>query len=320
MWLLLKIACLLVLQIFVFGCGSNPPIQHNQDQGIKISNYSFSGFPNNQIMKEIPKKVIVYGNSGLDTLVALGVERNVYAAVLTDNREIEMYKSRYPNIKIYPAALPLETVVSFQPDFILGWRRFFSDTQLGDTNKWIAQGIPAYIQDASGPVPAKGNFPPCNVDSEITFIRNMGKIFAKENKAEEYISEIKQELAIKSSQKNRKENILVVEFLGGNIEVFGEDLLSGDIVKKLGGNLLQYSVPFISQEELMGLDADRIFLVYHGQEKEKQAALSSMANPLYAHIKAIKNGKVYPIKYSMIVAPGVNTAKTIKYMSRCMLD
>lgn len=281
-----------------------------------VANYNFFGEPINVKVKQAPQKILVCGNSGAKTLLALGAGEQITAVVLTDAGEREALQKQLPQAKIYTQPLQLEAATLLAPDFILGWRRYFADNQLGDTTSWIAKGVPAYIQDASGPIPAKGKFPACTIASEQKFIRNMGLVTGRTQQAEALLQQIDTELQVKTAIRPQK--VLFVEFLGGNIEVFGDDLLSGDIVRHYGSSLISYSAPFISQEELMNMPAEKIFVVYHGGEVQKNSALVQLANPLYQHIPAVQQGKIYPINYNEIVAPGCNLVQTLRYIRQCL--
>lgn len=281
-----------------------------------VANYNFFGEPINVKVKQAPQKILVCGNSGAKTLLALGAGEQITAVVLTDAGEREALQKQLPQAKIYTQPLQLEAATLLAPDFILGWRRYFADNQLGDTTNWIAKGVPAYIQDASGPIPAKGKFPACTIASEQKFIRNMGLVTGRTQQAEALLQQINTELQVKTAIRPQK--VLFVEFLGGNIEVFGDDLLSGDIVRYYGSSLITYSAPFISQEELMNMPAEKIFVVYHGDEVQKNSALAQLANPLYQHIPAVQQGKIYPINYNEIVAPGCNLVQTLRYIRQSL--
>ena len=281
-----------------------------------VANYNFLGEPIHVEVKQVPQKMLVCGNSGAKTLLALGAGEQIAAVVLTDAGEREALQRQLPHAKIYTQPLQLEAATLLAPDFILGWRRFFAANQLGDTITWIAKGVPAYIQDSSGPIPAKGNFPACSIASEQNFIRNMGRVTGRTQQAEKLLQQIDTELQVKAAIKPRR--VLFVEFLGGNIEVFGDDLLSGDIVRHYGSSLITYSAPFISQEELMTMPAEKIFVVYHGGEGEKQAALAKLENPLYQHLPAVQSKHIYPLNYNMIVAPGSELIHTLRYIKNCL--
>lgn len=286
------------------------------DSVTSVANYNFFGEPINVKVKQAPQKILVCGNSGAKTLLTLGAGEQITAVVLTDAGEREALQKQLPQAKIYTQPLQLEAATLLAPDFILGWRRYFADNQLGDTTNWIAKGVPAYIQDASGPIPAKGKFPACTIASEQKFIRNMGLVTGRTQQAEALLQQIDTELQVKTAIRPQK--VLFVEFLGGNIEVFGNDLLSGDIVRHFGSSLITYSAPFISQEELMTMEAEKIFVVYHGDEVQKNSALAQLANPLYQHIPAVQQAKIYPINYNEIVAPGCNLVQTLRYIRQCL--
>lgn len=296
-------------------CGSQDAAGKS-DSVTSVVNYNFFGEPINVKVKQAPQKILVCGNSGAKTLLALGAGEQITAVVLTDAGEREALQKQLPQAKIYTQPLQLEAATLLAPDFILGWRRYFADNQLGDTTSWIAKGVPAYIQDASGPIPAKGKFPACTIASEQKFIRNMGLVTGRTQQAEALLQQIDTELQVKTAIRPQK--VLFVEFLGGNIEVFGDDLLSGDIVRHYGSSLIRYSAPFISQEELMNMPAEKIFVLYHGGEVQKNSALVQLANPLYQHIPAVQQGKIYPINYNEIVAPGCNLVQTIRYIRQCL--
>lgn len=296
-----------------------PKISGKQSNAaLQVTNFTFFGEPQQVSVTKAPQRAVVYGTSALDTLIALNVGDRIIAAVITEGMPVEQYRSKLPNAQIYTQALPLEKIMEIQPDFLLAWRRFFADTQLGDTAKWLQQGIPAYIQDASGPIPAKGNFPDCNINSELNFIRNMGIIFEQQQASKKIIADIQSKLNQNDKLQLKNNKVLVVEFINGTIEVFGQDLLSGDIIKHFGGSIIEYGAPFVSQEELTTMDVDYIFVVYHGGKQEAAAALRHMNNSLYKHLRAVQKGNVYPLNYRLIVAPGVNVLQSVDYIHSCL--
>lgn len=72
------------------------------------------------------------------------------------------------------------------------------------------------------------------------------------------------------------------------IEVFGDKLLSGDIIRKIGSTNIQFDTPFISREELRMCGADTLFIVYHGNEQEGANALAQIQVPEFSDIPAVK--------------------------------
>lgn len=290
------------------------PGKNTSDSYHRIENFNFDGTRRIFSADYIPQNIIVCGNNAADTLMAFGESSKIAMLILTNTYDKESYVIKLPQAKIFNASISQEAAIEAKPDFILAQRRFFDDKVLGNNIFWANNGVMTYIQDASGPVPSLGNFPKCTVESEKNFISNMGKIFRKEDVAEFINKDIDAAINMEHKTGQKRPKVLVVEFINENIEVFGKKLLSGDIIKKLGGDIVDYGYPFISLEKLIQTEADIVFVVYHGKDKEKNLALNKMDNPIFSDIKAVRNGKIYPINYNAIVAPGVHTADTIRYI------
>jgi hypothetical protein len=189
----------------------------------------------------------------------------------------------------------------------------FREGALGDVSFWKEKNIPVYIEENSGPVPAVDPFPPCTVDSEMNFIRNMGAIFDKEETAAQVIDEIESVLRElqKKAKGERPVRVLTIEFMGDKIEVFGDKLLSGDIIKRLGSFNINYEVPFISAEELRTADPDVIFLIYHGGNTDREIAKSHFEEAPLFYLRAVQMGRIYPLEYKYVCATNVKTGESI---------
>lgn len=318
----IKCACVVLCMLFALtGCKpDNAAVPHDtlKSETVAVKNFDFTGRVRTAKVIKNPKRIIVCGGNAVDTLIGFGVESAIHTAVLTEPDALQIYKEKLPQAKIYPAAISQEAAMTVKPDFILGMRRFFDDKVLGDTVFWEGNGVSAYIQDASGPIPSLGNFPPCTIESEKNFLRNMGKIFGKEEKAESVISEIEIELKRADQKVAKKPKVLFIEFMPNNIEAFGKELLSGDIVEKLGGEIITYKAPFISMEELLTVQADVIFLVHHGGQGQAQIELKKMHEGALTQIKAVKEKRLYTIAYDKIVATGIHTPETVRLIRQGM--
>lgn len=312
----IMVACLATL--FCNGCGTTNTDKNQTHQAISVENYNFNGQRHQVQFSTVPKKAVVYGRNAIDTIYALGAQDCIKIAVLPSIKDKEKYAKLLPKAEMYNGTLGQEAILGLQPDFVLAPRRYFGEKAMGDTSFWIQNKIPAYIQDASGPIPSLGNFTPCSIESEKTFISNMGKIFGQEEKAKTAVADIDKALKIASTNSKPKVKVAVIEFINGTIEVFGQKLLSGDIVTKLGGEIYDVNAPFISEETLMLADIDVIFLVHHGGEGEKEVALKHLMQKKYASLKAVKSGKVYTLHYDNIVATGIHTIETIKIIKNGM--
>lgn len=314
---LLLLLCMTLL--ILTGCGTNKTEKSGYAETLEIQNFTYTGEPRTIRLNHVPRRIIVCGTSAIDTLLALGQKDHIVGAVVSDKRDLEKYRAILGKDLVTDHVFSQEEALLRKPDFILAWRMYFSDKQIGSQEFWKSRNADTYIQEASGPIPSLKGFPPCTIDSEKQFIRNMGKIFQKEEEASGYLKDIDE--GLENARKEIKSpKVLAIEFMGKNIEVFGKKLLSGDIVKEIGGEIVDFGNPFISREQLVMSDADVIFIIYHGDEAAGKKAASFLSQPIYSHIRAVQEGRIYPLEYTRIVAPGVNVVDTIRYMESCLSE
>lgn len=50
----------------------------------------------------------------------------------------------------------------------------------------------------------------------------------------------------------------------------------------------------------------------------KTTLLQELGRRIYQHIPAVQQGKIYPINYNEIVAPGCNLVQTLRYIRQCL--
>lgn len=298
------------------GCSMDSKPSATTDQSLAIQNFDFNGNPMQIHFSQIPERVIVARTEILDVMRALHLEKHICAVYISKDRqnEIPELQKEMPDTKFYTQELDRETALMEHPDFILGWRMSFRKGSLGDIEFWNKRHIPTYIEENSGPVPAVTPFPPSAVESEIQFIQNLGQIFHKTQEASVLVADIENALkeGCELALAKPVHKVITIEFMKDKIEVFGDKLLSGDIISKLGSQNINYDIPFISREELRVCGADTIFVVYHDSPGEVENALAKLQVPEYQDIPAVKNHRIFLLPYKNICASHVHTAQIIR--------
>ena len=315
-------AVLLCCGLFFFaGCGSiqSSSLQTKMSGTTVINNFDFDGRAMQIQVQGVPERVIVARPEILEALMALHAENYICAAYITRDKidQIPELQKKMPKAVFYTSEMDRETALMMHPDFILGWRMSFRKGALGDTAFWRERNIPVYIEENSGPVPAVDPFPPSTVETEIRFIQNMGRLFQKEEEADDIVRDIQSALdeGIAKAREVPARRVITIEFMRDKIEVFGEKLLSGNIIQKLGSRNIHFDTPFISREELRMCGADTMFIVYHGDEQAGANALAQIQVPEFRDIPAVKNGRVFLLPYRNVCASHVHTAQTIREIS-----
>lgn len=202
-----------------------------------------------------------------------------------------------------------------EPDFILGWYSLFSDKNLGDVAYWNENGINTYMSLNSGITKEK------TIENEITDILNLGKIFNVEEKAQELVNKITEgvEATTNSVKDKEKQNALVVEFSKDKIKTYGASTLAGDMITKLGANLLNPEGTSIGKEDLINLNPDCIFVVYmdRGDDNIPQQEVDKiLKNESLQTLSAVKNKRVYPISLGEMYSSGIRTIDGINTFSK----
>lgn len=271
--------------------------------------------------KQAPKRVIVVGHNNLESMLALGLgDRIIGTTVNMDSERYKRFELMYPEelkkIKnTFSYQLDFETAISLNPDFILGWRSTFSKTYLHNTSWWNQRGVQTYITATSN-----RTIPYGTIDDEISYLRDIGKIFHKEERAEEvifgihkYIDSVKMLAANKASPR-----VMVVELSGKSITNYDERWLVGDMVKSLGGQMI-CNEKKISEEDLLRLNPDVIFVVYF-DSMNINFVDTLLKDPKYNSLVAVQNKRVYPVYLDLMYTTGIRTGEGLELLAKGMYD
>lgn len=277
---------------------------------VTVENVNYALEKTEYTYEKAPERVITFWNNSLETMLALGLgDRIILSVGMNEDNLLPELKEEYErikgNIEFYNdfkdsnAALNKETAVMLEPDFILGWKSSFSDKTIGDTTYWNERGVGTYIALNSNNVSQYRT-----LENEYTDILNIGKIFDVEDKANEIVSELKDEVSrVTEAVKDQpKKTVLVLEFMGDGIWNYDKTMLAGDMVTAMGGELLDTPEEF-GKEDLINLDPEVLFVI----GSDASAIEKVTADPGLASLQAVKNGNVYNLPLSYVYTSGVRT-------------
>ena len=225
--------------------------------------------------------------------------------------ELEKMKNMeyYNDFKDSNAAMSRETAIMMDPDFILGWKSSFSDKSIGDVDYWHENGVGTYMALNSNNISEMRT-----VENEYTDILTIGKIFDVQDKAQALVDEIKAEVERVTSQTKdqEKKSVLIVELMKDTIWTYDETYLAGDMVKLMGGDLINTERE-IGAENIVGIDPDVLIVI--GNEESKKAI---MEDPAYASLKAVQNDNVTAISLSEVYTSGVRTIRGLNHIGEAL--
>lgn len=315
---------LLFVVFIVSGCHNLHNIESNSKNEKNIGHYPvvINNYNSDRTKTEIvfvnkPKRVVVNQQNTIETLLALNQENSIVAASCTSGHTtefMEKYRSRAESLpQIAKHDFSLESVLMMRPDFIIGWQSTFSNRSLRSTYFWRNRGVNTYIVENSNSI-----LPIGRVEDEYSLIRNMGEIFDCRQESLDMIADIKKEIneAIVANVNKTKQRVIVLELQGSNIVVYGREKLAGDMVTKLGGEVIECGSR-IGPENLIVLNPDVIFVVCIGWKEDAAFCVDQiMNNKAYRSIKAIKNKRVYAIPLMYMYASSTRTLDGIRVFKK----
>ena len=164
---------------------------------------------------------------------------------------------------------------------------------------------------------------PRTLENEYKDILDLGKIFDKNEKAQQLVGQMQQEVNFAISQTagyQKRPRALVLEFMGKEPTVYGEKSLAGNIVKELHGELLAEKQRAIGLEQVVELDPDVIFVVviesHYGHEQDMIDRVTQ--HKALKNLRCVKEGRVVALPLYAIYSSGVRTYDGIKIIATGM--
>lgn len=286
---------------------------------LTISNFNYEKEAVEETFEKAPEKVITFWNNSVETMLALGLGDRVISAVGVDESSIlpELQEEfdkmvagkEYNAFTDSNAAMSKEYAIMLEPDFILGWKSTFSDKTIGDVDYWQENGVNTYIALNSNDISEYRT-----VENEYTDILTLGEIFDVQDKAEEIVSEIKDEVArvTEAVAGQEKQKVVVVEFMKDSIWNYDKTMLVGDMVAQMGGELMDLPSD-IGAEDLLNADPDVLFII---GDDEKVADF--MANEAYGSLSAVQNERVFPLDLSDVYTSGIRTIRGLNAIGKAL--
>ena len=301
--------------LFISGCKSIETDRHpasDKAVAFSIENYDSSMKPHIYKFTQHPQRIVALWQNSIETLIALGAGDKIIAAAGVYNE------------KHYTSEMDRETALMMHPDFIAGWLFDFTGKgrSIGSSSFWEERNVNIYMNLMNG-AEFKAHH---TIEDELQYITDLGKIVGNETKAASLVAGInnkilrcRQQLAAKKRLK-----VLVVGNFGKIITIYTPRTLAGDILTKLGADVIgknQEAVgenEYISYEEILISQPDIIFLQC-SPENENMLLQSVYNNPALRNVKCIKNRQVYCIPFYTIRSPGVRIDDAVDIFAKGLI-
>lgn len=287
-------------------------------ENIKVENYYETGV-NREYLSDVPQRVIVIGANEAETLLDLGVEEAILAA--DDGQNSQQYGIKASNEKAFQSlprigrsTIQAEHFLEMHPDMIIAEQQFFSKTRLGSTDYWNSKGILTMVP-LNTTSPGKLNQVE-TVEKEMKFIRDLGIIFHKEEEAEKIVSATENRIhdIAKTVEYHKKPKVMILDRMS-ILASYGRKKIAGDMAASIGG-VVPDTTAAVSDEMMMKLDPDVVFLVVYRDEEKELAWLRN--RPAFRNLSFVKNHRLYGIPLKYVYGPQTRTIDAIGYMAERM--
>ncbi len=181
---------------------------------LTVKTYDAKGNEVEQVFDKAPEKVITNNVSTTEILLELGLKDKIAGMLNPDNAVTDKYKDASATI---PQIGDKKTVLSYEPDAVIGRNMMFSEKSLGTVSTWNENKIPVYTQKASLSTIQQ------DLGNIVEDVKNLGMIFNVQDKANEYAAQLQAKIdAVKkanpTSQGEKKKVLIMVAY---NNETFG---------------------------------------------------------------------------------------------------
>ncbi len=290
-------------------------------QKIIIDNFSSSGKRNKIVFDKEPRRVVVDQQNNIEMLLELGKEKSIVGASCTSSHTTGFLERFQTRAKTLPAIrkqdFDRESVLILRPDFIIAWQSAFRTGGLGDTEFWNHRGINTYLVENANSVLSKGG-----LEAEYRYIRNMGKIFHEEKKAESIVQNCRQKVKEYRRQISLlpQQKVALVENTSRYLMLYGSNKLGGNMIESLGGKLVE-GQGIIPAELLIEENPDIIFIVCIGWKEDSEREVKSfLGDRRFQSISAVKNQRVFAIPLMDMYASGIRTLEGIEVFAHGLLS
>ncbi len=314
------------------GCGGNPSgssskaaVSANQQTGypVTIKNFDSQGNPVETTYEKPPKRIVALWQNSIETLLQLGAEDQIIAAAGIDDpiHLTEEDRAKYEKLPLHERhVFSQEQTLSMHPDFILAWRFDFSGraNSIGTYSFWKERHVPVYMTMMDGADFLEKH----RVEDELQYISDVGSIVGKKEKAAEITGRILAKLQKgENLKKQPHQKVLIVSSLQKGIHIYTPRTLPGDIVTRLGGDVIGKNLENVGHDEIISMESvitenpDVIF-VQSTPEQDEMRIADVYNTPALAGISAVQNKRVYAIPFYTIRCPAVRVEDAIDLFTR----
>lgn len=310
-WAFLVIAAALLLAACSAEEANTAKVKSEQAEKVVIEN---EGFVNEY--EEAPKRAISLNQHVTEIMLALGLEDSMAGTAFLDNEIYEPLQKAYDKVPVLAEQYPSkEQVISAEADFLYGgWDSAFNEKNIATREELKELGINSYLQSSSVKVAP-------TLEDIYSDIRNIAKIFRIEERGEELIDQMNQEIeAITAQLPEVKEPLDVLVYDSGETDVFtATQNFMNTLVTMSGGRNVFGDVKgnwaTVSKEDAVEHQPDVIVVIDYGSTTAEQKIEFLKKDPALSQTPAVQNEHFVILPLSA-ASEGVRVGEALEVLAK----
>jgi iron complex transport system substrate-binding protein len=309
----LSLGVLLALGITPYlRAGGKPQTSGQTAPGSTYTPLTFTNYGRTVTIKALPKRALTLGPNCTETFVALGLADYIAGNSLKNHSRgpLPEYAQAYQKIpELNYGSATREAVISSGADFIYGIDWEFGGNGL-DVEELAGYGITVYMNAAQ------------TLEQTYQEIRDIGKIFGIEARAEAYIADQQTRIKAVQDKITGQAPVSVLVYDSGNDGVFTcsgsnfETLLIGQAGgRNIFDHLTEKAWITVSYEEVLARNPQVIIIHDYDSPSVEVKMAEIQGNAMLAQLDAVKNSRFVIIELESVL-PGNRLAYTVEKLAK----
>lgn len=309
---------IIIIAVILVGCGTNEQKQvenTSAEKEITSTDYSpitLDNYGREVTITEKPTKVLTLGPNTTETFIALGLSDYVIGHSLSNHSRAPLPElaEEYANIpQLTFGSATREAVTTSGADFIYGIDWEFGGEGL-DIDELETLGIKTYVNSAT------------TIEEVFQEVRDIGKIFAIEDVAEQFIQDQEKRLNEIRGKLANEEPVRVLVYDSGGDGVFtaGGPNFETLLIELAGGknifdDITDKQWTTVSYEEVLARDPEVIVIHDYDVPSLEQKIADIKNDPALSQLDSVKNENFVTITLESVL-PGNRTAFAVETLAK----
>lgn len=268
------------------------------------------------VSEQAPTRAVTVNQHATEVMLALGLEDSMVGTAYLDDVIYEPLQEAYNQVPVLSETSPSkEQIIEVEADFIYGgWASFFSEKKFGSREELQALEIDTYVQSSSMKIAP-------TVEDVYTDIRNIAKIFRIEQRGEQLISQINNDIdAVTAKIPNMEKPLDVLVYDSGETEVYtaAQSFLNTLITMAGANNVfgdIEDTWAIVSKEDAVERSPQVIVITDYGSTTAEEKIRFLKNDPALSQTPAVQNERFVVIPLTA-AAEGVRIAQALETLAQ----